>query len=205
MTRAISTATLAALEADTVYTIFFAELLFDTGSPENILRMSTWIGDITWNSVVWTGAGDMAAISFSEGIGVEPFALRVGLSGIDSDLITAALSTDYYQRPIILYMGSMGADGALVEDPSIVFSGFIKSMEMTMANPKGDAISLVAESEVLWFSKTANVRYTDNQLQSEFSGDVGLEYLPQVIKRKVVWRGVSQTNLPGSFADRRGD
>lgn len=198
MTRGISTATLAALEAQTAEPVFFVELgPFDNTSPQTTDRLHTSLGTITWGGNPWTGAGNLASIGeVKEGLNISPNAIKLGLSGVNSDMLDLVFSTDYYQRPCLVYLGAMSA-GALVEDPSLIFSGFIVSIEMQIGGD--DAITLTAESELVWFKRSRNVRYTDNQLQSEFSGDLGFEYLEQVKTRRVVWRGHS-TRLGGDRA-----
>ncbi len=85
-------------------------------------------------------------------------------------------------------MGAMSA-GALVADPSLIFSGFIEKIDMSVGGEGGDSVTLTAESEFILFKRSRNVRYTDRQLQSEYSGDLGFELLESTANAKVVWRG----------------
>jgi hypothetical protein len=197
MTRALDAATLSALEAATATPIYFVELgPFNDTSPESYLRLHTGIGTITWNSLAWTGAGDLASIdSVRESTSFRPEAIRMGLSGVSSDVTNVVFNTNYYRRPCKMYLGAL-SDGALVADPSIIFSGFIQKIDMVMGAPDGDRVLLTAESELILFKRSRDVRYTDNELQSEYSGDLGLQFLESVATQKVVWRGTNN-NLGG--------
>lgn len=196
MTRSISAATLAAIEADTAHPIIFVELRIDeSSSPQVIDRLHTGVGTLTWGGFNWTGAGSLASIEgVPESMGLSPNAVRLGLSGVDSTVTDRVFATNYYRRPVLVYLGALSG-GALVADPSTIFSGFIESIEMVMADEDGDSVVLTAESELILFKRSKQVRYTDQRLQSEYSGDKGFEFMAQVVNAKVVWRGNNQAAL----------
>jgi len=203
MTRAIGSSTLSALESDTAHPIIFVELRIDEGSPETIDRLHTGLGTITWGGNNWTGTGTLATFEgVPETMGLSPNAVRMGLSGVDSSITDLVFSTNYYRAPVNVYLGAL-SDGALVEDPSQIFAGFIESIEMVMADEDGDTVMLTAESELILFKRSKEVRYTDSRLQNEFSGDLGLEFMAQVVNAKVVWRGNQQAAI-GTGGSRGG-
>lgn len=190
MTRSIDSATLAAIEADSANIVYFIELEIDlTASPQVTLRLHSGLGQITWGSKVWTGGGSLLGIqSISESNTPNPAPLKATLSGVDSSVTNVVFNTNYYRKPCKLYLGAL-SDGALVADPDIIFSGFIEKIDMTLGGEEGDSVELTAESEFILFKRTRNVRYTDRQLQSEYSGDLGFEFLEYSSTAKVVWRG----------------
>lgn len=196
MTRGISAATLAALEANTATPIFFVELRIDEdSSPQIIDRLHTGIGTITWGGFDWTGAGALASIdNVAEGSSLSPNAIRLGLSGIDATITDYVFNNEYYRAPVIVYWGAL-TDGALVEDPSVVFSGFIESIDVVMGGEDGDSIEVTAESELILFRRAPMLRYTDQWLQSKYAGDVGLQFVDQVKTAKVAWRGERQARM----------
>jgi len=198
MTRAIGSATLTAIEAAEAQPLYFVELRIDeASSPQVITRLHTGLGTITWGGFDWTGAGDLASIdSVKESNTINPNALRMGLSGIDSTITNMIFEVDYYMRPCLVYLGAL-QDGALVENPSTIFSGFISSLSMVFAGTDGDTVVLEAESELILFKRSRNVRYTSPQLQSEYSGDLGCEFLELTSTQTIVWRG-KNNGLGGS-------
>lgn len=199
MTRGISAATLNAIEAEVATPIFFCELQLDAGTD----YLHTGIGTITWGGNDWLGVGDFGSVeSVKETATLSPQALRLGLSGLSPDIISLVYDVDYYRRPCILYLGAL-SDGALVADPSVIFSGFIESLEMAWGGPNGDSVVLTAESELILFKRSRDIRYTDNRLQAEFSGDLGLQYKESVATDRVVWRG-KDNNLGGAGGNKGG-
>lgn len=201
MTRGFDAATLSALEADSAHPIIFVELgPFDSTSPETIEYMHSGLGTITWNSIDWVGIGQIMVLdSVKEGIGLSPQAIRLGVSAADADMIAIAMSTNYYRRACKVYLGALSG-GALVADPTMIFSGYIEDIDVTMGGGQ-DQISITAESELIFFKRTRDVRFTANQLQSEYSGDEGFEYLESVSLQKVVWRGRDNRLGSGGTSD----
>jgi len=189
MTRPIDTATLSALESDSVQIIYFIELLIDQGSPETALRLHSGLGTITWGSRTWTGAGSLLAIgTIQETNEINPVPFRASLSGMSSAVTNIVFNTNYYRKPCLAYIGAL-SDGALVADPNVFFSGFIEKMDMSIGAQDGDKVELTAENEFMLFKRSRNIRYTDRQLQSEYSGDLGFEFLEFTAKANVIWRG----------------
>lgn len=193
----IGSATLSAVEAGNG--IIFLELLIDeTSSPEVTVRIHSGLGTISWGSRSWTGAGSLLSIDgIRQTNKFNPAPFRASLSGVDSTVTNIVFNQNYYRRPCKVYLGGM-SDGALVEDPGVIHSGFIESLEMELAGETGDVVTLTSESEFILFKRSRNVRYSDRQLQSEYSGDVGLEYLESVATAKVVWRGKNNPLGSGS-------
>ena len=195
MTRGLLSATLTALEADAVTPIYFVELgPFDGNSPVVTERLHSGLGTITWGSNDWTGVGELFSMdSVKEDQGLSPQRVALGLSAASSDMLDIVFNTNYYRRPCKVYLGALSS-GALVADPSQIFSGFIETIEMTMGG--NDSITLTAESELILFKRSRNVRFTNAQMQDEYSGDLGLQFLDSVATQKVVWRG-KDNNLGG--------
>ena len=190
MTRAIGTATLAAIESDTANVIYFIEVEVDlTSSPQEVLRLHSHLGTITWDSKDWTGAGALLGLdSIQETNKPNPAPFRATLSGVNSAVTNIVYNTNHYRAPCKAYIGALSG-GALVEDPSLFFSGFVERLSMVFGGKDGDSVQLTAESEFILFKRSRNVRYTDAQLQSEYSGDLGFQFLESTANSKVVWRG----------------
>ncbi len=191
MTRStLDASTLAALEDNSAKPTYFVELQFDGGTE----RFSTHVRTVSWGGFSWVGAGQLAAIEgIEEGLEITPYAARMGLSGVDSTVSNFALNENWYRRRCIIYLGALDAADDLVSDPGIVFSGYIDGIDMAIADPEsGDSVLLTAESELVDFERQRNVRFTENQLQSEYPGDLGFEWLEQVKHARVVWRGEGQ-------------
>ena len=201
MTRsALGTLTLAALESDAATPIYFVELgPFNHVSPEVTEYLHSGLGTINWYvtnpSIDWTGVGSLFEIgSVKEAEGLSPHAIRLGLNAADADMLSIVHEAIYFRRPCKVYLGAL-TNGLLVEDPGLIFSGFIEDIDTVMGGGE-DRIELIAESELILFKRSRDVRFSDNQLQTEYAGDLGLQYLEDVKNKKITWRG--RTNPLGS-------
>lgn len=206
MTRALNATNLAALESASVSPIYFLELEIDTTvSPEVWVRLHTGLGTITTNTSpdapgarAFSGAGTLLSFdSVKEVNTYNPMPLVATLSGVDSSVTSLVFDQDVWRRPCRLYLGALD-NGALVADPDVIFSGFIEKLDMVLAAPEGDTVKLTAENELILLKRSRDLRYTDRQLQSEFSGDLGFEFLESVAQTNVVWRG--RQNRMGRFS-----
>ena len=185
---------LANLESDSATPIYFLEVLVDVASsPETVVRFHNGLGTITTatsddaTSRGWTGAGSLISFpSIQETNRGKPSPFKALLSGVDSSVTNLIFNENYYRAPTKFYISAL-ANGALVANPGLLFSGFAQKIDMTLGGE--DQVDFTAESEFMLFKRSRNVRFTDRQLQSEYAGDLGFEFLQQVATSQVVWRG----------------
>lgn len=194
MTRPIDSAILAAIAAGHTRLRYFAEFEFDGGTT----RLWTGLGQISALSQTWDGVGSLASIEgLEEGEDLSPFALKLGLSRIDSSFSALALSEEFHNRPVRVYVGALGDDGLLVASPAQWFSGVMIDVEATVGSPDGEVVVVTCENELARLDRSPSLKYTNTQQQIDFSGDLGLEYVTQVADHRPVWRGGNQTKLGG--------
>jgi hypothetical protein len=142
--------------------------------------------------------GDLGEISqIEEGADVSPYKITLSLSGLDATISGAALTEDYYMHPVKVYLGVLDADDVLLADPTIVFEGAMDQMNVSVGASGGDVISLTAESELARFDRASNLKYTDTQLQSDFSGDVAFEFMADIEGAKIRWGDATSDAVAG--------
>ena len=198
MARGFNAANLAIWESSSANMLMFVELRLDeSASPQVIERFWTGLGTISWGGNTWYGMGDLWFMdSIAEGTGLSPKAVRLGLSGIDTDALNLALGvTQYYKAPALIYLGAFDSNMALAADPDLVFSGYIDSVTGVTGSDEGEQVHVNLESELRYFQKSRKIRWTDNQLQQDYPGDLALQYVAKLQKHKVVWRGKAETRL----------
>jgi len=184
VSRDFPTNVATALAAQHVATVTFVKLEFSSGT----LYLHNSIGTYTWGSQNWLGAGDLGSVSaIEEGSDASPYKITLSLSGIDSTISGAALTEDYYMRPVTLYLGALDANDDLLATPTEVWAGFMDQMNVTLGADGGDAIELIAESELAKFDRASNQRYTDNNQQATHSADLIFEFLQDIEGIKVLW------------------
>ncbi len=194
MSRGFPAAVLTALSSQHVSLVTFAKLEFPSGT----LYVHNSLGTYTWGGNDWLGTGDLGEISqLQEGAEVSPYKITLSLSGLDSTISGAALTEDYYLQPVTVYLGALASDDTLIADPTIVWEGAMDQMELSVGAEGGDAIVLTAESELARFDRASNLKYTDAQLQTDFSGDLAFEFMSDIEGSKIRWGDASSDSVAG--------
>jgi hypothetical protein len=114
--RNLTTAMDAAIVAGKVRPVIFVEGSFHaSGSPdEEFLRLWSGLGDFSWDSKTWTGAGKLLRISpLEESAEVKAVGFNVELSGLPPSLLSLALDNTRQGRPGRVWLGLMGREGYL--------------------------------------------------------------------------------------------
>lgn len=109
MSRALSAALLAQIIANQLRPVVFYEGTFNSGT----LRLWSGLTDISWNDVTWRGAGDLLSVSeVSESAEIRADGLTLSLSGLNDDIISAALGQGQ-RLPGKVWIGALGREGYL--------------------------------------------------------------------------------------------
>ena len=194
MSRGFPSNVLTALSSDHVALVTFAKLEFPSGT----LYLHNSLGTYTWGGNDWLGTGDLGEISqLEEGAQISPYKISLSLSGLDATISGAALTEDYYLQPVTVYLGVLDANDALIANPTVVWEGAMDQMELSVGAADGDTIVLTAESELARFDKASNLKYTDAQLQSDFSGDLAFEFMADIEGAKIRWGDANSDSIAG--------
>jgi hypothetical protein len=194
VSRGFPTNVANALATSYVSMVTFAKLEF----PNGTVYLHNSIGTFTWGGNDWLGVGDLGTISeIEEGIDVSPYKLTLALSGLDAAISGAALTQDYYNQPVTVYLGVLDANDVLLADPTIVWQGVMDQMDLSVGAESGDVIQLTCESELARFDKASNRKYTDSQQQNDFASDVAFEFMAQIEGAKIRWGDANSQNITG--------
>lgn len=184
MSRGFPAAVATALAQQNVAIVTFAKLEFPSGT----VYLHNSLGSYTWGGQEWLGVGDLGSISqVEEGLDVSPYAITLTLSGLDATISGAALTEDYYLHGVTVYLGVLDADDVLIDTPTQIWAGFMDQMNMTVGADGGDAIQLVAESELSRFNKSLNLMYTNTAQQERSTGDLFFNFLHRIEGAKINW------------------
>ena len=191
--RDISTANENALLARVVRPILFARLDFSSG----VKRMHTEIGPRTavhpvFGSESYTGIGDFGGIAGDvvESVSSAPKPLKLAITGVKSSLINDALVDDYFGRDAEIMMGFDDENGVLLDDPVILWSGFMDKVDITLGHSTGQMV-LTCESRSIKLQGSSDLRFTDEDLQAAFPGDLGAEYVYRMMDLVLRWGDAS--------------
>jgi hypothetical protein len=188
MSRELPSSMTTAVTAPLMRVAAFAEFEFASGT----LRMWSGYADIVWNSVTWTGGGDMVGISeIDETTEIGAAGMTFELNGADTALVALALTDAYQGRPCRLWIAEMAADFASVTSAYQLFGGRMDVMR-PLVGPEETSISLAAESRLIDLLRPRTLRYTNAEQQRLYPGDRALEYVAKIAEKPLYW-GVPPT------------
>jgi hypothetical protein len=198
MSRDLTSAVQAELLKMKVKPVIFVEAVFTSGT----LRVWSGIGTISWNGQTWTGVGNLGGISpISEGTEPHADGIELSLSGIPSDLVTKALGECRPNAPVKLWFGFLDEAEAVIADPYQSFGG---RMDVPSVEEGGETstIKLRVENRLVDLGKARERRYTHEDQQIDYPGDLGFEYVAGLQEWNGVWGKPGSTG--GSTATSTG-
>lgn len=203
MSRDLGADLLAESTSDHFIFAIFVKMEFDAAD----INLWNGIGTETVLGDVYNGVGDFGSISKIEESGeISPHNVTLQLSGLDEDLIDEAMNQNYFGRDITIYLHAFSkSTGALLGNPLEIFAGLMSNMARTVG--EADTIELLAESELADFDRANNRRFSNIDLQDEYTGDLFFEYLEQLTDIRLVWGNnpVGRGGAPARARRRRGD
>ena len=185
MSRNLVAGLLAEVTAAELSPVMLAFFDFQSGGT----RMWTGVGTISWNGNSYLGLGNFASISpVEESTDVRANGVSFQVSGVPSAMIALALADNYQGRDVKLWLGALNSSGALVADPYQIFSGRMDSVEID-EGPDTAVVRINAESRLIDLNRSKERRYTHEDQQINFPGDLGLEYMPTAQSTSFLWGG----------------
>lgn len=176
-----------------------AKAEFDTDD----IRVWSGNDDITIESETYTGAGSLLTISdVIEGREVKSEGISIALSGMDSTVLSYALTENYQNRPITIFLGFLMGGSNEVAGTIILFKG--RMVNLTVGDdPNGSIINIDAENRLVDLDRPSNLRYTAESQQFLFAGDTGFNRMQQLQDKQINW-GQETDNVTGSGGGRGG-
>ncbi len=179
MSRDITSTVSNALDDDVIKPFFAVDIGFD----DNPLYVWNGYGDLTIGSKTYLGAGQLLNISsVEETTEMEAKGATITMSGIPSSFLSSALTEAYQGRECKIYFGVTSTPSDYVE----VFAGELDQMNIVEASDTA-TIEVKAENVLVKLETPVIRRFTDQDQQSRFSGDLGLEYVADLQDKEIFW------------------
>ena len=189
MSRTVPAALLTALDGDEIEVFYAVDLAFDSGN----MRLWTGYGDKTINSQTYTGAGSLLNIDGLEEVSdLSARGTTLTLSGLDSSILSYALTEEYQGRLVTIYLG-VGSE--TVE----VFRGYMDKMTI-QDSAESVTISLTVESRLIALERANIRRYTreshaavrqrkweDDGNSGSPAADTFFDWTTQLQDKQIVW------------------
>ena len=182
------------VEQPSVHAFIAVEITFAAPTPSNpagaVSRAWTGYTDLVINGQTYRGIGDFGRIgtipqtSENKAVGIQ-----LTLSGVPTDVIAAALNQNYQGRPCNVYFGALEEQPtgrAIVGAPYKIFGGRVDTMTLEEAKETA-SITINVESQLIDMDRVREGRYTDADQQAIHMGDTGLEYVPGLQEKEILW------------------
>lgn len=172
-------------KASVAVAVNFVALDFVSGA----VRMNSSPYPLVFNGDTFYGIGDLGAISIiQEGSDLQARGIELTLSGIPPGLIAIALNEDYQGRDCDVWLGFLASShehSSLIADPIQLGPWVMDTMDIEIG--KTARITVRAESRLIRWDKPHSARYTNEEQQERFPGDLGLEFVAQMAERELIW------------------
>ena len=172
---------------------FFA---FKIGYSTDQLRIWTGYHTITIDSEDYIGGGNLIQIdSVNESADLKATGITIGLTGLDSSILSSAISQVANGVPAELYFGVLTTTGSgasasttVVDTPYLLFEGFLDEISIADTGATSD-ISFTIENKMVVLEKPVDRRYTDQDQKNLFANDKGLEFVADIQLKAIAWGG----------------
>ncbi len=179
-TRDLTSAMAAAVQAGTVYPALLYEGEFDDGAGGSaFVRLWSGIGTLSWNSLNWTGAGNLLGMSeIRESTGLRANAFEVWLTGVSTALVANALVAARKNRSGKLWLALFNAGNFTtpIVDPYLLKRGRFDTIPI---DDSGTTSKITAryEDRLATLGIARERRYTSADQALRASGDKGFDYV----------------------------
>ena len=179
--------------------VFFAvKADFDSGA----VRVWSGDGDLSVGGETYLGVGTLLQISETEdNLELISTGVSVSLAGMDATVLDMALTENYQNRPITIFMGFLSGGTDVSAGTATIFNGRMQSMSIN-DDPNGSTINIDAENRLIDLSRPSNLRYTKESQKFIDSTDTCFDRVQAMADREIIW-GRSSTNT-GSGSGGRG-
>jgi len=145
------------------------------------------LGDLTWSGMTFKGVGDFGGVDpIEEGFDVENRGIKLSLSGISSTLAPEVLTETRILNPVTIWLALFDTTGAIIPDPIVAWVGY---MDQPRIVDGGDQITaeIAVEDDLGDLNRACFRRYTNEDQQSDYPGDTGMQYVAGLQEQITFW------------------
>ena len=192
MPRPMSSGMIDALSTGIIYPVIFVQMAFITET----VYIWSGLGATDWNGHTWQGLGSLLGFSTPEDSStVEAKGITITLSGIDATLMPEALTDFQLGLPVTVYFGALNA-GSLFGTPVVAWAGRMDQPSFEISGNEV-TLSINCENRLIDMNIAVDRRYTNEDQQLDFPGDLGCQFVDGLQEKTLFWGGypASQNNI----------
>jgi hypothetical protein len=138
-------------------------------------------------ALTWQGAGSLGTISpMTESADVKANGVTIAFSGIPSADIARVLNEVRQGYPVKIWFGCLDSAGNVIADPYQAFGGRM-DVPAIDEGATTSTISISVENRLIDLQKPRERRYTHEDQQISYAGDLGFQYVPQIQDWNGTW------------------
>ena len=173
---------------------------FDTET----LRLWSGDGNLSVGGENYLGVGTLLQVSpVEDNLELTSTGVSVSLAGMDSTVLNLALTENYQNRFITIFLGFLLDGSEVVIGTMTVFKGRIQSMTIN-DDPKGSIITQEAENRLIDLERPSNLRYTKESQKFIDSSDSCFNRVQSLADKEIIWGSTSSNTGSGSGTGGRG-
>jgi len=194
----ISTNITDVLTEDHQFIFFAVKCEFDTET----LRVWSGDGDLSVGGENYLGVGTLLQVSpVEDNLELTSTGVSVSLAGMDATVLNLALTENYQNRFITIFLGFLSGGTDVSIGTMTIFKGRVQSMTIN-DDPNGSTIILDAENRLIDLERPSNLRYTKESQKFISSSDTCFNRVQSLADKEIIW-GRSSTNT-GNGSGGRG-
>ena len=188
MARNLNATTSSNLALGVVKPAFFVTFEFDSADT----RWWTGSGNISWDD--GTGDGSQTFIGLGNLTGIElpretqdgsAQGIAFGISGIPTSNTSLALTENYKNAPVYLWLATMTDETTISGTPYLMYKGLVDVMEM---NDDGETAAISVKTEGFAYGVgPSEARRTEQDQKERHSNDRSLRYVANIPEQEFLW------------------
>lgn len=186
--RDLSAGVTARLGDRVVYpALFFEGTFWNVGlGVEQLVNVWSGLGPFSWDSKTWLGQGNLVGLSsVEESTQLDALGFVVSLSGQNSSNISLAKQGMRQGKPGKVWLALLTAAGALADTPYRLKRGKLNIAVIDDNGP--DCKISVTYGGLLSDQRARERRYTHEDQQIDYPGDLGFQYVPLLQDMTIPW------------------
>lgn len=181
MPRTIDSNTLRAMTRDDYRPVVLVEVV----TPSLNIRLTSNTQDVTFDGDLYT-AGLLSGISeIPETTDLNDAQIAVSFSGIDAAIKAAVVAPDFINSKVTVRIQFFDQDWVASGDGLLYFIGSAASQNI--ASGQTSAITVSCKSRIASLSRPRSERYSDQEQQAQYPGDLGMQYASGLASKTIIW------------------
>lgn len=181
--RDLTPALKASFESKVVYPC----LLFKMDTAAGAVYIWSGIGDLTWDSMTFQGAGHLATVDvIPETTDLTANGINVSLSGIPTEFLSLVLNSTQNRYNATLWFGALDASGSLVADPYQIFQG-LTDVPQIQEDADTCSITIACESKYSDLNRARVDYYTPEDQKRIDPTDKGFDFVAGLQNASIIF------------------